>query len=213
MYTFRKSILIILILSFFFLTGCSRTNVTGVWKNSEYNGQPLTSVLVVGLTGNPGNKFLWENKMATKLRQDGIKKVVTTLNAFPTYQDDVDKEKIIAYVNKNNIEGVLVTRLIDTKQETVYQLVASDAVGHRSGRRGRANFGRYYSHARNRMSSASVHMTTESIVLLETNLYQAKTQELLWSMSSDTVDLGSIVQLLESVSQKVSEVLKENHLI
>ncbi len=148
--------------------------------------------------------------MATHLRQDGIKKVITTLNAFPYYQEVIDKKKIIDYVNNNNIEGVLVTRLVDTKQETVYHPPVNHSYG-RGGSHGYyRNFGSYYSHAQ---TYSRGYTTTQTTVLLETNLYQVKNQELIWSLSSETVETGSIPQLIDSASKKVLETLKIDQLI
>jgi hypothetical protein len=204
-----RCILIALLLPFFFLGACSTTSVTGIWKKSGYTAPPLTSILVVALTGNPGNKFLWENRMATLLRQDGIKTVITTLNAFPRYQSSgVDVEEIIDYVNNNNIEGVLVTRLVDTKQEQVYHPPSSASYSGSYGYYG--NFSSYYSHAHSRSRGFT---TTQTTALLETNLYQVKNQELIWSMSSETIQLSSVSELIDSISKKVLETLKKDRLI
>ncbi len=210
MHTPHRCIVIALLLSFFFFTGCSTTSVTGIWKKSGYTAQPFTSIMVVALTKDPGNQFLWENTMATRLRQDGNKTVITTLNAFPHYKEMevIDKKKIIDYVNNNNIEGILVTRLVDTKQEKIYHPPPNRHYGGSYGYYN--NFGSYYSHAQ---ASSRGYMTTQTIVLLETNLYQVKNQELIWSLSSETIESGSIPQLIDSVIKKVLETLKKDQLI
>ena len=208
MHTPLRCILIAFLLLVFFFTGCSTTNVTGIWKKSDYSAKPFTSIMVVGLTGNRGNKFLWENKMATILRQDGMKTVITTLNAFPTYQDSgIDIKEIIDYVNNNNIEGVLITRLVDTTQEQVYHPPTGNYAG---SYRYYRNYGSYYSYANNRSRG---YTTTQTTVLLETNLYQVKSQELIWSLASDTIKSGNITQLIDSVSKKVLATLKKDQLI
>jgi PBP1b-binding outer membrane lipoprotein LpoB len=62
MTTLHKRVLaLLLLLSIFFLTGCSQTSVSGIWKKSDYTGKPFTSILVVGLTGDLHNRILWEN--------------------------------------------------------------------------------------------------------------------------------------------------------
>ena len=57
------------------------------------------------------------------------------------------------------------------------------------------------------------YTTTQTVVLLETNLYKSDTLELIWSMSSDTFDSKSTTQVIESVSKKVLETLKKDKLI
>ena len=210
MNTTCRCVLMALLLSLTSTTGCSTTSVLDSWIKSDYAARPLTSILVVGLTKDPGNKFRWENAMARILRQSGINKVETTLSAFPNYQEIIDKGQIIDYVNNNDIEGVLVTRLVDTKQETVYHPPTG---GYYSGTYSYyRNFDSYYTNAYNRTYSKG-YTTTQTKVLLETNLYHAKTQELIWSMSSETIESSSIPQLIDSVSKKVLETLKKDRLI
>jgi len=209
MITSHKRILIALVLSFFFFTGCSKTSVTDTWKKSDYIGQPLTSIMVVGLTKDHTHKLLWEDTMGDRLRQHGIKKVVSSLSAFP---DDkkIDEKEILAYANNKGIEAVLVTRLVDTKKEKVHHPPSGAYYGGAFGHYGR--FDSFYPYAYNQVYSPG-YTTTQTIVLLQTNLYQVKGQELIWNMSSDTFDPSSINQLMDSVSKKVLATLKKDQII
>jgi hypothetical protein len=207
---FMKISLIPIVLLVFLLPGCSTTSVTGVWSKSDYTGQPLQSILVVALTGDSSKKTLWENIMADQLNQSGLS-ATPSIRSFPG-DPEVTKEEIINYVNKHGIEGVLVTRLVDTKKEKVYYPPEGGYYDH-GGRYGYYNrFGSYYPHAYNRVTSPG-YTTTHTTVLLETNLYLTENQELIWSMSSDTFDPKSMNQLVESVSKKVIETLQKGNLI
>jgi hypothetical protein len=210
MQTPTRCILIASVLSFFFFSGCSNTSVTSLWKKHDYTAQPFTSIMVVALTGDPGGKFLWEGKMATRLRQHGIKTVLTTFVAFPN-AEEIDENDIINYVNDKGIEAVLVTRLVDTQKETVYYPPSGRYYGgsHAYYR----NFNSYYSHAYSRTRG---YKGINTVVLLETNLYQVKGQELVWSMSSDTIEsshVSSVRQIVDSASKKVLSTLKKDKLI
>lgn len=202
------AILLCTILMFSLLTGCSKTSVTGVWKKSDFTGEPFRSMLVVALTGDEMNKALWENIMADRLNQAGIAAVPCT-EAFPG-ENNVTREKIVAFVRYHAIDGMLVTRLVDTRQEQVYHPPRGVYYG---GPYWYYNhFYNYYPYVYDRVYSPG-YTSTHTIVLLETNLYQAETQELLWSMSSDTFDPRSINQLVESVSKKVIQGLRKDRLI
>ena len=209
MLTSTRSILIVLALSVLLFTGCSKTSVTGSWKKSDYAGQPFTSILVVGLTGEPNNKLLWENVMADKLRQNGLAQVSTTITAFPNDRE-IDKNEIIDFVKSKGFEAVLVTRLVDTKKEEVYHPPSGGYYGGAYGHY--SHFNSYYPHAYNQVYSPG-YTATMTTVLLETNLYRTDTQELIWSMSSDTFDPRSVNQLVDSVSKKVLATLKKDKLI
>lgn len=108
------------------------------------------------------------------------------------------------------IEGVLVTRVVDTKTEEVYVPTGREYYG--GSYNYYNNFRTYYSHSYN-LARPTGYTKTQEVVLLETILYQAKTQDLVWSMSSDTVDARSAIQLMESVSKKVVATLKKDKLI
>lgn len=199
------------------LGGCSKTSVTGVWKKSDYVGQPLKSVLVVALTGDQRNKALWENIMADKLNQNGLS-ALPAVSAFPG-DPKITEDEIMEYVRNQGLEGVLVTRLVDTKKKEVYYppsgggYYGSHYGGYYGGRYGFYNsFGSYYPHVYDAVYTPG-YTTTHTTVLLETNLYLASSQELIWSMSSDTFDPKSINQLVESVSKKVVQTLQKDELI
>jgi hypothetical protein len=209
MLTTHKRFLIALALSFFFFAGCSKTSVTSTWKKSDYIGQPFTSIMVVGLTKDHTHKLLWEDTMGDRLRQHGIKTVVSSLSAFPN-DKKIDEKEILAYANNKGIEAVLVTRLVDTKKEKVYHPRSGVYHDVAFGHYGR--FDSFYPYAYNNVYSPG-YTTTQDIVLLQTNLYQVKGQELIWNMSSDTFDSKSTNKLMESVSEKVLATLKKDQLI
>ncbi len=196
------------VLFFLLSAGCSQTSVTGVWKKSDFAGPPFRSMLVVALTGEDINKALWENIMADQLNRSNISAVPCT-QAFPG-ENNVTREKIEAYVRQHAIDGMLVTRLVDTRTEQVYHPPRGVYYG---GPFWYYNhFYNYYPYVYDRVYSPG-YTSTHTIVLLETNLYQAATQELVWSMSSDTFDPRSINQLVESVSKKVIQGLRKDRLI
>jgi hypothetical protein len=210
MFTPQRNILIVLVLSFFFVAGCSMTSVTGTWKKSDYSGEPFTSIMVLGLTADPTHRLFWEDVMADRLQKDGIKTVVKSLSASP---DDtkIDREELLDYVTSKGIQGVLVTRLVDTRKETVYHPPTS-SYGYSGGPAYYRNFNSYFSYYQDQVYSPG-YTTTQTVVLLETNLYQVKNQELIWSMTSDTVESQSIHKLMDSVSKKVLASLKKDQLI
>jgi hypothetical protein len=205
----RYTLPILLFASIFFFTGCSQTTVSGLWKKSDYTGEPFASILVVGLTGDLHNRILWENVMADKLRQSGIKTVITTSGVFPGSKMATEND-IMDYVSANGVEGLLVTRLVDTREEEVYYPPTGGYYGGPYGYYNR--FNHYYSHAYDRISSPG-YTATLTTFMLETNLYKSDTKELIWSMSSDTFEPKSFNQLVDSVSKKVLETLQKDQLI
>ncbi len=201
---------ILVLLVTFLLAGCSKTSVTGSWKKSDYNGKPFTSIMVVGLTGDPNNKMLWETVMADRLRTGNVPEVTTTISSFPNDRN-IEADEIVNLATEKGIQGLLVTRLVDTRKEEVYY-PPSGGYGYPGSFGYYSHFGSYYPHAYAR-SYRPGYTATRTKVLLETNLYDVKTQELIWSMSSDTFDPRSVNQLADSVSKKVLATLKKDKLL
>jgi hypothetical protein len=209
MFTAYTSRLFVFLISLFIVTGCAQTTVTGLWKKSDFAGEPFSSILVVGLTGDANTKILWENVMVDKLRQNGVKTAVPCASAFPD-EKELTEQKIIDFVTANNVQAVLVTRMVDTKKEEVYHPPTG---GYYTGPYGYYNrFNRYYPHAYETIYTPG-YTQTLTTVLLETNLYSSNSKELIWSMSTDTFDPSSMTQLVDSVSGKVLELLLKDKLI
>ena len=201
----------VFILATFILTGCSSTSVTGVWKKSDFTGQPFQSILVVGLTKDESNKNIWEDTMADQLKQVGVN-ATTSTQCFPG-DNEITKDEILRYVSDKGMDAVLVTRLVDTKKEEAYYPPTGGFYGgggyYGGGRHSYYNnFGSYY----NTVSTPG-YTASYTTVILETNLYDSASQTLIWSMSSDTFDPASSNKLAQSVSKKVAQALQKDNMV
>ena len=195
------------------ISACSSTIITGVWKKSDYSGEPFASVLVIALTENKTNRNIWEDKLVTQLSQKGVKAIPS--NAVFHNGGGLTKEEVLAYVRENGTESVLVTRLVDVTQEKAYYPPTTNYVGSYYGGPSYGYYNRfdsYYPRAYNTVTSPG-YTTTLTNVFLETNLYQSSTQDLIWSLSSETFDPRSVNELVESVGKKLATSLQENNLI
>lgn len=198
-----------LIFSLVCISACTRTSVTSSWKKSDYTGQPFKSILVVALIDDPIKKMFWENTVADQLRASGLKSVATSIGAFPMDRG-LQLQDIIGYIQKEQVEGVLVTRLIDIQTEQGppknQEFMFTDTYAHY--RNFRDFYPQAYKSAYDRDDPAT--LTT---VLLETNLYSSEGLELVWSASSDTFEPRSINKLAASVSRTLIDALKKDGLL
>jgi hypothetical protein len=191
------------------IAACTRTSVTNSWKKSDYSGKPFTSILVVALIDDPTRKMFWENTVAERLRESGVKTVETSIGAFPRDRG-LQAEDIIRYVEGTKIAGVLVTRLVDiqTQQGPPPDQEFFFAADHAYYR----NFRNYYPQAYKSVYDRD-EPGTLTTVLLESNLYSTETLELVWSLSSDTFEPRSINKLAASVSGAMISALKKDGLL
>ena len=105
------------------------------------------------------------------------------------------KETILIAVDQYKNDAVIITQLVGKETEAIYQ---------RGGvtRRG------YFSYTRN-----PGYSSTTTKVRLETNLYDAKTGELIWSGISKTLSKDSTDRIMNDVIKAVITNLKKNKLI
>ena len=64
-----RNLFIIFLLS---LVACSSTKLTGIYKDRDYAGGYLKSVMIVGVSDNPKKRRLFEDTFAEQFKKTGI---------------------------------------------------------------------------------------------------------------------------------------------
>lgn len=207
----RRLSCLLFAVSLLFSLSCTRTSVTDAWKKSDYAGQPFKSLLVVAVIDDPNKKLFWENTVAERLRESGVKTVATSISAFAKDRG-VQVTDIIHYVQQKKIDGVLVTRLLDIQTKEAPAPAQGPVYASGGGFAYYNNFTTFYPQAYD-TAYAKRPTTTMTTVQLETNLYSTETLELIWSMASDTLEPRTVDKLAASVSGKVIAALKRDGLL
>jgi hypothetical protein len=157
----------ILAFTTFLLTGCSQTKVTSVWVDQEYEGDGIDDVFVVGVTKDGGLRRIFEDEFVTLFKQRGVK-AISSYRLLPD-EDLRDEKKLDSKVIESGSDTILMTRILDIRKDTQY--IPPDYV-YTGGWHG------YY----NRAYMVSPGHTVEyETAVLETNLYDLKTDKLIWS--------------------------------
>jgi ABC-type branched-subunit amino acid transport system substrate-binding protein len=130
------------------------------------------------------------------VKQLAIKKI----EAIPSYtvlspDEMLDKNTIVSKIKDMNIDGVIVTKLIE---KTKKSYAGSSFQG-----------GSYHAHYVDSFHFADSYRATQAdYVMLETNLYDTKTEKLVWSGLSETfifrTTSESIKPFIESMIQNLS---------
>jgi hypothetical protein len=115
---------------------------------------------------------------------------------------ELKKETILNTVNQYENDAVIITHLIGKEEKDVYTRGGS---GHRG----------YFGFYRSRYSYAHDpgYSSTSTTVRLETNLYDVKTEKLIWSGKSDSWSRDSKDQIINDVIKAVINDLQKNQLI
>lgn len=173
------------------LTYCSTPGImmTGSWKNPKPLAKAYGSFFIAALTSNAVARSTVEDNMAIALSNAGADKTVKSIEVFPPKlgKDSIDKKLIMDKVSSKNTEAILVC-LIRKQTETEYVPGGYDG------------FLGYYSYWYPYVYTPGYYVE-DQVYYLEANLYDTKTQELLWSAQSKSYNSTG----LSSFSQKFAE--------
>jgi hypothetical protein len=191
----------------------STTEVTGSWKNPEVTLKPVHTVLVTALTGRNNARQTVETDLANALQKDGIKSI-RSLDILPpsfTSSKEPDKEALLKKIKGSNVDVILTVALIDQTTESRY---VPGSYGYapmtRFGYYGR--FWGYYTNWYPTLYSPGYY-TEDKTYFLETNLYDAHTEELIWSAQSESYNPSSLDRFSKEFAATVLNEMKKDGLI
>ena len=183
---------------------CSGTGTELTQKQVEgaFKGKPVSDILVIAITGNEHNRRSFEKKFVAQLKSAGVD-AVSSEEAIPMPADlELKKEDILKAVNQYENDAVIITHLIGKEEKDVYT-------------RGGSPHGGFYGFYRSRYSYAHDpgYSSTSTSVRLQTNLYDVKTEKLIWSGKSNSWSKDAKGQIINDVIKAVIADLKNNKLI
>ena len=184
----------------FLIISCAGTKLTHKQVNEAYKGKPVSDILVIAITGNEDSRRSFERIFVAHLRSAGVE-AISSEEAIPMPADlKMKKETILNAVNKFENDAVIITHLIDREKKEVYT------------RGGQADRG-YYSFYHRSYEYDPGSSSTSKTVRLETNLYDVKTEKLIWSVQSKTWSKDSKYRIINDVVKVVIKDLQNNKLI
>ena len=184
----HRLIPIILIL----LISCATTKMHDVWKDKNYSSQ-IKKIFIIGVSQDQKMRKQFENEFVKQLATKKIKAIPSHTVLSPDKM--LDKNTIVSKIKNMNIDGVIVTKLVEK---------ARKSYGSSSLQGG--NYHAYY--VDSFYFAESYKATQADYVTLETNLYDAKSEKLVWSGLSETfifrTTSESIKPFIESMIQNLS---------
>jgi hypothetical protein len=192
------------VFSGFLIISCAGTKLTHTWVDEAHRGNPVSDILVIGLTykENEEVRRFFEERFVGHLKTAGIDAISSVdVIAVPANMK-LKKEEILKVVNKFNNDAVIITHLIGKEEKETYThtRVAPSYVGY---------YG-YYVRAY-RYNTAPGYSQTS--VRLATKLYDVKTEKLIWSGESKTMNKKSTEQVIDDVIKVVIKDLQKNNLL
>jgi hypothetical protein len=191
--------------------GTSSTTITGTWEkeniNKEYN-----HILVAALTSNVNVKSTVEQHLEESLREQGLEASQSIELLPPRFIDDENqKQKIISGIKNSGTDAILTISLIDSDTETRYVPGATSYAPY-PAYRFYGNFWGYYSHWSPQFYSPGYY-SEDKVYYIETNLYDAETEELIWSAQSQTYNPENLSGFSRDFGKEIVQRLIEDDII
>jgi len=202
------------------LAACKTTTATSFsqsYRNPGYEETVFKRLLIIGIASDPEGRRAFEDALALAIASQGGA-------AAPSYtllpnDEKLSEEELHAVIAENEVDGVLVTRLLSvdkSKEYTPPKKYDNPQTRYYPGGWGYGHgYGGFYGFYGT--TYAEVHepgyFDTSTSLKIETNLYSVATNELVWTGQSETIDPDSIEDARASVTQAVAKKLKAEQLI
>jgi hypothetical protein len=106
-------LLLLVVLASAVLGGCSKTNLTNLYKDPDYPSQPLDNLLVVAVERNEDLRRMWEQAVAAEFQAHGIL-ATPSYQVFPTSLPDSQQVRVV--IGRDNMNGAVVTHRLAVTQ-------------------------------------------------------------------------------------------------
>ena len=176
------------------IIACAGTNkLTQTWVDEAHRGEPVSNILVIGVTYKEKEKVRrsFEDKFVAQLKAAGVE-AISSGDAISIPKDlELEKDEVLKAVNKFNNDAVIITHLVGKEEKESYT------------RPVRLSGGQYGYHGRAHGYIPNTgYSRTDTIVRLVTNLYDVKTEKLIWSGQSETLDMDDMIKVVIKDLQK-----------
>ncbi len=174
------------------LGGCSSLTVKESWHKTGEPKQKYEKLMILAIANDEGRRKMFENIMVDELGRHGVAAV-----ASHTQVKDLEKAKrddIVAAVKATGADGVITARPVSVGDKTVTQEGVAGAPF------GTAASG-YYNFAGSRDYLRA---------MMQTNLYDSETAELVWTATIDTFDAERIARVSRELAKFLAKRLRQD---
>jgi len=193
---------IVLFFSLLAFTGCMATRFSEIWKDESYRKGPVKEVLVIALLPSPEKSKMVEDEMAKQLQSHGVNAVL----GYVEFSGKLpSREDVVSRLGKLSVDSVLVTKFTG-KETKSYQEYPDD---YKAVLKQWDEMGRVPEPTQKTLTVSN----PQQYAFMRTNLYDAGTQEIVWSALTETWIVGLDSRLTSSFVSTVLERLAEDKFI
>jgi hypothetical protein len=185
-----------------FIVACAGTKLTHTWVDETYHAKPVSDILVIGVTYKKENRESFEDNFVAQLKNIGIE-AVSSADVIPMPSDlELKKDEILEAVKKFKNDAVIITHLVGVGEKESYTRPERD----------RGDYFGYYAWAFSSTHEPGYYRT-KTLVRLATKLYDVKTEKLIWSGQSESIDPSSTNQIIDDVIKVLIKDMQKNKLL
>ena len=184
---------------FFFMTSCASTKVTGEWKDPNLTTKQYKKIMVMGVAKQPQDRKSYEDEFVRQLQAKGVEAVSS--HTLIQHENMWEKETIVQTIESMDFDGVIITQVQRSKERAKYKSHNYNMYDY---------YNRSYAIAPYYRRGTTTYQQQFGF---ESNLYDAKTQKLVFSLASDTYAQDNIHKRLGSYIETVVNKLVQNNLI
>jgi hypothetical protein len=204
-----KTFICILITSLLLTSGCTSSRITTSWKSDKQNGYSFKKVLVLGLIRENDRSLQerMEKHLADDLKLLGYSTLTSLSELGPKAFENMTEKEAIEKLKTSGVDAVLTIVLLDKERERFYV----------PGRTYYTPYGFYYNRfwgyrgiLYQRIYEPDYYVT-DTKYFWESNLYDMKTQSLIYSVQTQSFDaVTTESQAHEYGKLIVKDMLKNN---
>ena len=186
----------------FLIISCAGTQLKQKQVADAYKGNPVSDILVIAITGNEHNRRSFEKKFVAHLKAFGVDAVASEEVLAMPADLKLKKETILDTVKQYENDAVIITQLVGKEDKESYT---------RGGSENRGFYGFYLSGVSYARDPG--YSSTKTTVRLQTNLYDVKTEKLIWSGKTKTWARDSKDHVVNDLIKSLITSMHKNKLI
>lgn len=196
----ERNLLSIICLTLFliFTTSCATTTLKSEWTDATFPKGSLKKVLVVGIFYSSEERSFFEDELGRQMKARNV----NVISSYTIFGEDnmPDKKDLAIAVKSQNVDSVLVGRMIKvidlgTYSEPAITRVDTDDL-----------FGYY-------LACCQLPVSSGRDIVIETKIFEAAHDKLIWSAISNTLLDGSFEKAVESLISVITKDLYSKKLI
>jgi len=196
------------------MTGCATsTNITASWDNPDIKNETYSNVLVTAMVDDISARQNLEDELVEELKKSGID-ATKSLDIFPPKLKEEEmrsKDELLNAIEENRFDGVLTIAVIDQENDVQY-VPGNYPYTPMNTYSYYGTFWGYYNYWYPQMYNTGYY-DIDKTYFLETNLYDAESEKLVWSAQSKTVNPVSLETFTENFSEKIIDSIEKENLL